>query len=352
MCIIHKRTLLKIKSFVVEEIQNKSEKMLSSHTNFTFDDLLRVYFALYADRSQLQIASDIGVSPQTLNNWLNGKSKPQSKTEVIGVCRVLGISALEADLLLYAAHPSWSNSGTPIEVLKNTTLLRYMEYDTYTPAINATTLSPQQIEMWWKLIHTDTFATNSGRWGLGVKTLDNWSVKRDLVNNTLQIGVTNWHHESMMVSGDSSIFAPKQFYFCFETEKIDGSDEDGPLLIFDEICDLYMGFVRLRLKDQQVSVAKTKLGSAGFDVFVNRHNCDYIKSIKNKLGLLCFNSDFYIYINDHYITNFYCKQLDISRIDVGVIHGVGSHTAKFSFSNLRLYVPNRLHKLVGTVTQW
>ena len=206
--------------------------------------------------------------------------------------------------------------------------------------------------MWWQLIHFDTFETNSGRWGLGYKTLDNSSVTRDQVNNTLRLIVRNWHHESIMVSGDSGIFAPKQFYFCFEAEKIDATEGDGPLLIFEEVSDLYMSFVRLRLNEQKVSVAQTKLGIAAFDIFVNKKDCDHIKPIKNKIALLGLESDFYVYINDHFVVDFKCKRLEVSRLDLGVLHDGGNHVAKFSFSNFRLYVPNRQHGLIGSVTQW
>src|SRR3712207_1139396 len=133
------------------------------HTpNYSFADLLHIFYALrlYPERIRTyeDFAQALGVSRRTLAGWFAGDYTPRTPDVVMNIGRVLGLTALQADLLFYAVDPGWVRHGTPMEVLKNIELIRYREHLLPYP-LPAGEPPPTitEIEREWDLVFEDKF---------------------------------------------------------------------------------------------------------------------------------------------------------------------------------------------------
>lgn len=322
-------------------------------SDYDFSQLLRVSFALRPDNlTQAEIAEQAGISATSLNNWLTGVSKPKNKQSVLNLLHLFALSQLQVDLHLYKINPGWSQYGTPTDVLANISLLSYQEYGQRQTSKFKITPSPRIIEDSWKLSLHETFESNYNGWGLGVREDNIMTLHKELANKKLILWAKNNFDDSAEGSADSCIVAPKNYYFAFEVEKLAGGTNDNPLILFEHINERCHAIVRLRAESQELSVAKTRIGQRVYDIILRKIACPFAKPIKNKIALLTMEKDFYCYVNDVYVAHFEMERLPVSRLDVGLMHGSGTHICKFAFSNLKIFVPNDLSGLKGTLTQW
>jgi transcriptional regulator with XRE-family HTH domain len=120
--------------------------------------------------TQSRLAQAIGVSGPTLNNWFTGRYAPRSPADIERLARVLQLTALEADVLLYSVNPAWVKYQTPAHVLAAYEVNRYWER--IVPDMGVAPAEPppvDEIEASWPLYFDDAFASNGNHWGLGSK---------------------------------------------------------------------------------------------------------------------------------------------------------------------------------------
>lgn len=152
-------------------------------TNYTFAELLTVFFHLHQDletkKTQAELAHVVSVSRRTIAGWFAGDYAPRTPDVVEKLAQALCLTPFQADLLFYAVNPAWVKYGTPHAVLEMAEVIRYREEEAaykQTP-IQAAPALPQ-IEREWRLVFRDTFeskTTNAGVWASSRTAWAAWS---------------------------------------------------------------------------------------------------------------------------------------------------------------------------------
>jgi len=143
-------------------------------TNYTFAELLTVFFHLHQDvierKTQSQLAEELNVSRRTLINWFAGDYVPRSQDVILRLAHSLCLTSLQTDLLFYAVNPAWVKYGTPAHILEAAHLVRYREEEIESPQPQVElAYSITEIEQQWQLVFQENFEKNYQRWGEGEK---------------------------------------------------------------------------------------------------------------------------------------------------------------------------------------
>ncbi|MBA3469088.1 MAG: helix-turn-helix domain-containing protein [Herpetosiphonaceae bacterium] len=86
-------------------------------TSETLGNILRYMLMIHKDDlSHEQIAEKIGISKNTLSNWINDRSKPKHKEDLVKLTEILNTSDIETDYLLHRAGFKPIN-GTSLEMI-------------------------------------------------------------------------------------------------------------------------------------------------------------------------------------------------------------------------------------------
>lgn len=319
-------------------------------SNYTFADLLHIFFRLRYSaeeensrtKTQEDFAREIGVARRTMNNWFKGTSYPRYPEDIERIAKVLGLTMLQTDLMLFSIKESWVRYGTPIEQLKRINVLRYQEINIpHSTIYSKKPPSIGHIEREWRVIFSDTFKSNYNRWGLGKKNDGTGEIERQMEQGSYNLSLQNFMHGQVFMGGDSQCFAPEIYYVTVQARLIKGETEDeGYALIFEEISDGVHAVFRVREKFMCASVVQTFDGGDNFIIYVNQESAPTIRpKLTNKLAILAIHQDHWFYINDHFIGHQSIPRLPYSRLDVGVTAG-SEQNVICRFRNFRVYAPN------------
>ena len=154
--------------------------------NYTFAELLTVYFHLHQDletrKTQTELATAIGVSRRTLAGWFAGDYLPRTPDLIERLANALCLTAFQADLLFYAVNPAWVKYGTPATVLAQAEVIRYREQEDEPRPLPQAAPSLAQIEATWRPHFRENFTSNYQRWGVGHKRNGICRIERALAN--------------------------------------------------------------------------------------------------------------------------------------------------------------------------
>jgi DNA-binding XRE family transcriptional regulator len=298
--------------------------------HYTFGELLTIVFQLYkpayrtSDRpyTQSDLAQDIGVSLATITNWFSGTYVPRSKAHVLAIARELDLPHHLADLLLFTAHAHWVTYQTPHSVLEAYRLLRYEEHRLPSAPGDPTVVGAvDAIEREWPLYFHDTFANNGQHWGLGSRDDGIFLLRREITDGCYRLTAENTFHGLVMGGGDSACFAPPHYYCTVWARRISGATlDDGPGLIFEELCDNSHAVFRLRDTLSIVTVLSTRNGGDLMQVHVDRTPApSTVPGGRNKLGILAHGEQHWFFINDTVVAQATIPRIEGTRLDVGVI---------------------------------
>ncbi len=260
------------------------------------------------------------------------------------LARTLGLTAFQADLMLYSINPKWVRYGTPPEVLHTAEVVRYREEDVQYQTVDAQPApSIGQIESEWRVVFADTFERNHHRWGLGVKNDGTGEIQRRMGDGNYILSLRSLFHSNVFMGGDSDCFAPDVYYLSVYAAIVErATDDDGYVLIFEEVSDGCHALFRIREPQLQASVVQTFNGGDHFTVYMRRAPASSIRPGKmNKLSILAIHKDHWFYINDYLIGHRVIPRLSSSRLDVGVI-ACSEQPVVCHFRDFRVYVPSAM----------
>jgi DNA-binding XRE family transcriptional regulator len=313
--------------------------------NYTFADLLHIFFALRLDHDRIRTYDDlahaVGVSRRTITGWFAGDYTPRQPDIVVRLAQAFSLSQVQADLLCYAVHPTWVRYGTPEQVLKTLELVRYNEQVLSYPMANSDVPPAiHDIEREWRSVFEDHFERNSNRWGLGVKDDGACRIERSMDDGQLCLTLQNYFHDTAFMGADSACFAPPIYYLTVHAQMLQGStEEDGCALIFEEISDSCLAIFRLRENLQQASVVQTFDGTTHFNIHLNRVSAPSLRPrAANKIAILAIHNDYWFYINNMLVGQCAIPRLPRTRLDVGVAAGVQQRIT-CCFEDFRVRVP-------------
>ena len=312
--------------------------------NYTFAELLTVYFHLHQDletrKTQTELAAAIGVSRRTLTGWFAGDYLPRTPDLVEGLATALCLTAFQADLLFYAVNPAWVKYGTPAAVLAEAAVLRYREQAGAAAPAPQAIPSLAQIEASWRPYFQEEFTSNYQRWGVGVKHNGICRVERAMADSCYRLTVQNEYHEDVFMSGDSNCLAPPNYYLTVHAQLVQGGDEaDGYGIMFEAINDECYAFFRVRDSMRRVSVVQTRNGGDDAQVFLRQIPVAGLQPGQpNQVAILALQEDHWFYVNGQLIGHCVLPRLRLARLDVGVAAGVGQRVV-CEFRQLRVTVP-------------
>jgi transcriptional regulator with XRE-family HTH domain len=328
-------------------------------SNYTFADLLHIFFRFHQDedkqKTQEELAREVGVSLRTINNWFKSDYVPRSPEIVERLARALGLTAFQADLMLSSINPKWVRYGTPLEVLRTAEVVRYREEEIPYQADKLLPVpSIVQIESEWRVTFADTFENNHNFWGLGIKNDGTGEIERRMEQRRYVLSLRNLFHTGVFMGGDSHCFAPDIYYVSVHAAMVEGEPiDDGYCLIFEEVSDGCHAIFRIREQLQQASVVQTFNGGGEFKIYMRRAAAPSLRPGKvNKLAILAIHQDHWFYINDHLIGHRSIPRLPSSRLDVGVVANSKQPVTSY-FQEFRVYVPQAtrmypaLEKIIG-----
>lgn len=317
--------------------------------NYTFADLLHIYFALRLDHQRIRTYDDLahalGVSRRTVSGWFASDYTPRTPDIVARLAQVLSLSQLQADLLFYAVNPMWVRYGTPEQVLQTMELVRYNEQVLSSPtATSARPPAIREVEHGWSSVFEDHFAQNAHRWGLGVKDDGVCRIERSIADGQLTLRLQNYFHDTAFLGADSACFAPPIYYLTVHAQVFDAhDDDDGVALIFEEISDNCLAMFRIRTRLQQASVMQTFDGTTHFHIYLNRVPVPSLRAgTPNKLAILAIHTDHWFYVNDLLVGQCSIPRFPRARLDVGVAAGVQQRITA-CFRDFRVRVPPATH---------
>ncbi len=312
---------------------------------YTFAELLRVFFAVQSRYENVKdLAVAINKSERTVRGWMTGQYAPRDRATVIRIAQVLSLTPQQTDLLLYAANESWIAYGTPVDVLRSIDLFRYREYPSRL-ALDVTDKTAPDIatlETSWALVFADDFTINYQSWGIGVKDDGVCRIRRSMRNGVYTLRLVNRLHDTVFMGGDSSCFAPHTYLLSVHARLVEWQDnDDGPLLVFEEISDNCSAFMRIREQSRQASVVQTRDdGRNGFIIYLNRVPAPAIRPGEaNKLSIVAVASHHWFYVNNSPVGHAIIPRLPRSRLDVGVAAGL-MRRVTCQFSAFRVYAAN------------
>jgi DNA-binding XRE family transcriptional regulator len=316
--------------------------------SYTFADLLYIFFRFRQNSEQIKTQDDlakaIDVSRRTMAGWFTGQYVPRSSKSVERLARALGVTAFQADLLLYSVNREWVKYGTPRPVLEAAEIVRYKEED-IAPAEEMAEATPSiaQIERDWRLVYNDSFASNYRRWGIGTKHNGICDIQRAMSDGRYVLNVQNQYHEDVFMAGDSSYFAPDVYYFTVQAKMTQGeTEDDGYGLVFEEISDECFAILRVREQQHRISVVQMFNGGDQFKIYLRRVPALSIRSKQvNKLAILAMQQEHWFYINDAFVGRASIPRLPYARLDVGIVAG-SQQQVICQFQQFRLYVPSAM----------
>ncbi len=310
---------------------------------YTFAELLRIFFERSRSEiiNQNSLAQTVGVSVPTLSNWFTGKHTPRFKDQVLRLATALGLTALEADLLLCSVKEAWNTYGTQHDVLQKYAIVRYREeLVSLVDAVADLDVSLATVQSTWQLIIHDSFVSNSQHWGLGYKDDGVCRVERTMINGNYQLTLHNRFHNDVFIGGDSHCFAPPSYYLSVYAQRVaGGSENDGFALIFEEISDASHAIFRIRDQLQIASVISTRNGGDYFQIHLDRTNAPMIRPAAfNQLGLLVIGQKHHFFINNVWVGSAEIERLPQARLDLGIISQSPTPVI-CRFQDFRLYTP-------------
>jgi transcriptional regulator with XRE-family HTH domain len=312
--------------------------------NYTFAELLTVYFHLHQDletcKTQTELAAAIGVSRRTLAGWFAGDYLPRTPDLVERLATALCLTAFQADLLFYAVNPTWVKYGTPTAVLAEAAVLRYREQAGETVPIPQATPSLAQIEASWHPYFREEFTSNYQRWGVGTKHNGICRLARAMADGCYRLTLQNEYHEDVFMGGDSNCLAPPNYYLTVHAQLVHGSDDaDGYGLMFEAINDECYAFFRVRDRLRRISVVQTRNGGDDAQVYLRQIPVAGLQPGQpNQVAILALQEDHWFYVNGQLIGHCVLPRLPLARLDVGVAAGVGQRVG-CEFRHLRVTVP-------------
>lgn len=299
---------------------------------YTFAELLTIFFHLHQDvticKTQADLAEALSISRRTVSGWFAGNYLPRSPEVVLSLAQVLSLTTFQTDLLLYTINSSWTRYGTPVDVLKNTEILRYRETDIEQDPVD-TIPAVAQIESLWPIVFAERFESNYQRWGVGVKKNGMGRLVRSMSNGRYQLSLENHYHEDMFMGGDSACFAPPLYYLSVKARLIqNGHRDNGYGIMFEELSDEAYGFLRVREQERRVSVIQTFNGGDQSTVFLRRVPAPSLQlGTWNRLAILAILNEHWFYINDTFVGHCVIPRLSYARLDVGIIAAPGQHVS-------------------------
>lgn len=312
--------------------------------NYTFAELLTVYFHLHQDletrKNQSELAAAIGVSRRTLAGWFAGDYLPRTPKLIERLATALSLTAFQTDLLCYAVNRAWVKYGTPESLLAQAEVIRYREQDDDVQPIPRTTPSITQIEATWRPHFVENFSSNYQRWGVGCKDNGICRLERAMVDGRYRLTVQNDYHEDVFMGGDSNCLAPPLYYLTVHAQMTNGNDDaDGYGLMFEAINDECYAFFRVRESMRRISVVQTRNGGDNATVYLRQLPVLSLQAGKwNKLAILALHDEHWFYINDRLVGNQVLPRLSVARLDVGIAAGAGQEVT-CEFQKFRVVVP-------------
>ncbi len=315
---------------------------------YTFAELLRIFFERSRTETMNQntLAQTVGVSVPTLSNWFTGKHTPRFKNQMLRLATALGLTALEADLLLCSVKEAWNTYGTPQDVLQKYAIVRYREeLVSRVDGARDLDVSLTAVQSTWQLVLHDSFVSNSQHWGLGYKDDGVCRVERTIINGSYQLTLHNRFHNDVFVGGDSHCFAPPTYYLSVYAQRVSGgSENDGFALIFEEISDASHAIFRIRDQLQTASVISTRNGGDYFQIHLDRTHAPMIRPAEfNQLGLLVIGRKHSFFVNNICIGSAEIERLPQARLDVGIISQSPTPVI-CRFQDFRLYSPPNMYE--------
>jgi transcriptional regulator with XRE-family HTH domain len=312
--------------------------------NYTFAELLTVYFHLHQDletrKTQTELAAAIGVSRRTLAGWFAGDYLPRTPDLVERLANALCLTAFQADLLFFAVNPAWVKYGTPAAVLAQAEVIRYREQEDEPRPLPLAVPTLAQIEATWRPHFRDDFTSNYQRWGVGHKHNGICRIERAMANGRYGLTLHNEYHEDVFMGGDSNCFAPPIYYLSVQAQLVQGGHEaDGYGLLFEAINDECYAFFRVRESMRRVSVVQTRNGGDDANVYLRQLPVPALQPGQpNKLAILALHDEHWFYVNDQLVGHQVLPRLMVARLDVGVAAGVGQRVL-CEFGDFRVVVP-------------
>jgi transcriptional regulator with XRE-family HTH domain len=317
--------------------------------NYSFADLLHIFFALRLDydtiRTYEDLAQAVGVSRRTVSGWFAGDYTPRHPDLVGRLAQVLNLSQLQADLLFYAVHPTWVRYGTPEKVLHTLEIVRYNEqFMSYPIANSEVPPAISEIEHEWSSVFEDQFEHNYNRWGLGIKDDGVCRIERSMADGKLILTLQNYFHDTAFLGADSACFAPPIYYLTVHAQMLHAhAEDDGLALIFEEISDNCLAMFRIRTNLQQASVMQTFDGTTHFHIYLNRVPVPFLRAgTTNKLAILAIHHNHWFYINDRLVGQCSIPRFPRTRLDVGIAAGVKQRVS-CQFQHFQVRVPPATH---------
>ncbi|MCB0127823.1 MAG: helix-turn-helix transcriptional regulator [Caldilineaceae bacterium] len=312
--------------------------------NYTFAELLTVYFHLHQDletrKTQAELATAIGVSRRTLAGWFAGDYLPRTAELIERLATALSLTAFQADLLLYAVNPGWVKYGTPATVLAQAEVIRYREQDEKPQPFPQAMPSIAQIEATWRPHFIDAFTSNYQRWGVGYKNNGICRLERAMLDGRYQLTVQNDYHEDVFMGGDSNCFAPPLYYLTVQAQMTKGgTDADGYGLLFEAINDECYAFFRVRERMRRISVVQTRNDGDNATVYLRQLPAPALQpGAWNKLAILAIHNEHWFYVNDKLVGHQVLPRLPVARLDVGIAAGAGQAVV-CEYRRFRVTVP-------------
>ncbi len=317
-----------------------------SPLRYTFRELLNFFFS-FQDRYKTikDLAPVIGKSERAIRGWLNGETVPRDPEVIINIANAFSLNAQQTDLLLFAANEKWITYGTPVEVLQGINPFSYRDiyFETHRfskpPAIDT-------LESSWKLIFSDDFTSNYRRWGIGFKDDGVCRIRRSMKDGAYHLRLTNYFHDTVILGGDSSCFAPRCYLFSVEAQVTHWKDRhDGLAVLFEELSDSRFALMRVREQTRQVSVVKvndygvTGDGFDGQEIYFQKREAPTLRPGQmNRYCIVATEEHHYFYVNNYCIGEAIIPRHSLARLDVGIVATAWSRVT-CRFQRFRVYAP-------------
>lgn len=123
------------------------------------------------------------------------------------------------------------------------------------PPLVVTPPSTAEAERDWAIIFSESFQNNIRNWGFGYKDDGVSRIERTMQEGQYVLEAHNRFHDTILMGGDSSCFAPPIYYLTAEAQLARGNTEDdGYALVFEEIGDNCLAMFRIRDRSRLASV--------------------------------------------------------------------------------------------------
>jgi transcriptional regulator with XRE-family HTH domain len=170
----------------------------------------------------------------------------------------------------------------------------------------------------WPVLLAESFDNNTHNWGTGIKNDGSGILERTIVGGSYVLTLTTTTTYTVFLGGDSQISSPAIYYATVDVLKLQGNNDDGCVLFFDELSDSSHGVFRVRDALQIISVSSV-IDNQTWTTHVNKTSAPSLRAgVVNQLGILANGEKLSFFVNGVRVAETSKSRPPGGRIDVGI----------------------------------